>query len=206
MNLVFDFGAVVFSWRPDEIVRGMFPEQVHSAEAARSLAADIFHHGDWQNFDRGTITQEDVIDRTARRLQLPHQAVQRLVAAIPDHLAPLPDTVDLLDQLRRRRDSRSDIRLYYLSNMPAPYARSLEQRHAFLSWFDGGMFSADVKAIKPHPDIFRQLEARYSLVASRTVFVDDLQANVEAARAHGWHAIPFESAIQLEPMLAAHIG
>lgn len=206
MNLVFDFGAVVFSWRPDEILRGIFPVQAPTSEAARKLAGDVFHHGDWQDFDCGMITQEDVIDRTARRLQLPHQAVQRLVAAIPDHLAPLPDTVDLLDRLRRRRDSRGDIRLYYLSNMPAPYARSLEQRHAFLSWFDGGMFSADVKAIKPHPDIYRLLEARYSLVASRTVFVDDLPANVQAARVRGWHAIRFESALQLEPMLAARIG
>ena len=206
MNIVFDFGAVVFSWRPNDIVRGMIPEQAPTEEAARRLAGDIFHHGDWQDFDRGTMDQADVVDRAVLRLGLPQPAVQALVAAIPQHLAPIPDTVDLLTRLRERRDARGDIRLYYLSNMPAPYARILEQRHPFLQWFDGGMFSADVRSIKPQPEIFRMLEARYALVPERTVFIDDLPANVEAARAHGWRAIHFESAAQLEPMLADHLS
>ena len=55
MNIVFDLGAVIFSWQPQEIVRGMFPERAPTAEAARQLAADIFHHGDWHDFDRGAI-------------------------------------------------------------------------------------------------------------------------------------------------------
>jgi len=205
MNIVFDFGAVVFSWRPDEIVRAMFPQQAATTAAARKLAGDIFHHGDWHDFDRGTIAQDAVAERTARRLGLPQPAMQGLVAAIPHHLTPIQDTVDLLTRLRERRDARGDIRLYYLSNMPAPYARFLEQRHAFLQWFDGGIFSADVQSIKPQPDIFRLLEARYTLAPQRTVFIDDLPANVEAARAHGWHAIHFVSATQLEPLLASHI-
>ena len=206
MNIVFDFGAVVFSWRPNEIVRGMFPQQAPTEEAARALAGDIFHHQDWQDFDRGTIASAEVVARAAQRLVLPQLAVQALVAAIPQYLTPIPATVDLLARLRERRDTRGDIRLYYLSNMPAPYARILEQRHPFLQWFDGGMFSADVKTIKPQPEIFRLLESRYGLVPARTVFIDDLPANVEAARTHGWHALHFESAAQLEPMLAAHIA
>ena len=206
MNIVFDFGAVVFSWRPNEIVRGMFPQQAPTEEAARALAGDIFHHQDWQDFDRGTIASAEVVARAAQRLVLPQPAVQALVAAIPQYLTPIPATVDLLARLRERRDTRGDIRLYYLSNMPAPYARILEQRHAFLQWFDGGMFSADVKTIKPQPEIFRLLESRYGLVPARTVFIDDLPANVEAARMHGWHALHFESAAHLEPMLAAHIA
>ncbi len=205
MNIVFDFGAVVFSWRPHEIVGAMFPEQASTEAASRALAEDIFHHDDWQNFDRGTIAQADVVDRAAQRLGLSQPAVHALVAAIPQYLTPIPGTVDLLTRLRERRDSQGDIGLYFLSNMPAPYARILEQRHPFLQWFDGGMFSADVKTIKPQPEIFRLLESRYALAPARTVFIDDLPANVEAARTHGWHAIHFESAAQLEPLLASHM-
>ena len=115
------------------------------------------------------------------------------------------DTLALLGRLRERRERQQDLRLYYLSNMPEPYARVLEQRHDFLQWFDGGMFSADVKMIKPQPDIFALLQSRYALAPAHTVFIDDLPANVDAARTHGWHAIHFESASQLEPQLAAHI-
>lgn len=205
MNIVFDFGAVVFSWKPELLVRTAFPAQAATPAAARSLAADLFHHDDWQNFDRGTIAQDAVVTRAAQRLGLPHAAVQALVADIPNHLAPIADTLALLGRLRERRARQQDLRLYYLSNMPEPYARVLEQRHDFLQWFDGGMFSADVKMIKPQPDIFALLQSRYALDPAHTVFIDDLPANVDAARTHGWHAIHFESASQLEPQLAAHI-
>ena len=205
MNIVFDFGAVVFSWRPDDIVSGIFPQRAATAQDAHTLAGQIFHHEDWQNFDRGTIEQAALIERTAQRLHLPHAAMHSLVQSIPQHLTPIPGTVELLTRLRDRRDQQGDIRLYFLSNMPAPYARILEQRHHFLQWFDGGMFSADVKTVKPQPEIFRMLESRYGLLPARTVFIDDLPANVAAARSHGWQAIHFESATQLEPLLATHI-
>ena len=209
INIVFDFGAVLFTWRPHEIVRGVFPAQAGTPAAARRLADAIFHHQDWLNFDRGTVEQSVVIQRTAHRLGLPHQAVRCLVAEIPEHLTPMQDTVDLLAKLHQRRlnhGDHGDIRLYFLSNMPEPYARVLQQRHAFLQWFDGGMFSADVKVIKPQPEIFRMLESRYALAPGATLFIDDHLANVQAARALGWHGIHFESAAQLAPHLARHLG
>ncbi len=202
-NIVFDFGAVVFSWRPEEIVRTLFPVHANTPAAAQRLARAIFHHADWQEFDRGTLEPAAVIERTALRLQLPEAAVHNLVTGIPEHLAPLPDTVDLLARLRQRREQRGDIKLYYLSNMPEPYARVLQQRHTFLGWFDGGLFSGDVKLVKPQPEIFRMLESRYALEPANTVFIDDLVANVEAARAHGWRAIHFESAQQLDPQICS---
>lgn len=206
MNVVFDFGAVVFSWKPEDLVRSAFPEQAATPAAARALAGALFHHDDWQNFDRGTMAQQDVVDRSAARLGLPHAALDALVASIPESLTPIPGTVAILERLRERRERQGDLRLYFLSNMPEPYARVLEGRHDFLQWFDGGMFSADVRMIKPQPAIFEHLQSHYTLAPARTVFIDDLPANVEAARLHGWHAIHFESASQLEPLLAAHIA
>lgn len=205
-NIVFDFGAVLFAWRPAEIVRALFPAQAGTPAAAHKLAGDIFRHVDWHDFDRGTIALSALVTRTAQRLGLPHKDVETLVRAIPDYLTPIPDTVALLTRLRERRDRQRDLALYFLSNMPAPYARTLEQRHAFLDWFQGGVFSADVHLVKPQPEIFQLLQTRHGLAGARTVFIDDLPANVDAARAHGWRAIHFESAAQLEPLLDAQIG
>ena len=209
INIVFDFGAVLFTWRPHEIVRGVFPAQAGTPAAARQLADAIFHHQDWLNFDRGTVDQAVVIQRTAHRLGLPHQAVRRLLAEIPEHLTPMQDTVDLVARLHRRRlnhGDHGDIRLYFLSNMPEPYARVLHQKHAFLQWFDGGMFSSDVRYVKPQPEIFRMLQTRYALAPGTTLFIDDQPANVEAASALGWLGIHFESAALLAPHLARHLG
>ena len=42
---------------------------------------------------------------------------------------------------------------------------------------------------------------RYALDLDRTVFIDDLKTNVEAAQARGWSGIRFESAQQVQSRL-----
>lgn len=200
LNIVFDFGAVVFNWLPEQLVASHFPGHAETPQAARQLARAIFSHGDWHDFDRGTVAMDEVIDRSARRLNLPPAQMQQLVLAVPDHLQPMDGTVAILQDLVQRRQ-RGELRLYYLSNMPAPIARVLEQRYDFLKWFDGGIFSGDVKLIKPDPAIYGLLETRFALEPGRTVFIDDLKTNVIAAQARGWRAIHFESAKQLENSL-----
>ena len=208
MNYVFDFGAVLFTWRPSDLVQTHFPQHVSSPEQAGQLARDMFHHDDWQNFDRGTVTMDEVIDRTSVRLSLPVHSVDALVSNIGELLTPMQDTLAVLETLYRQRelgqrlgDQQSDVRLYYLSNMPEPYARALQEKHAFLDWFDGGIFSGDVKLIKPDPAIYELLENRYDLNPARTVFFDDLKANIEVAQQRGWHGVHFENAAQMQTQL-----
>ena len=203
-NIVFDFGAVLFTWRPHVLVQAHFPAHATTLAAADRLAADIFNHDDWQSFDGGLLELPAVSERTARRLDLPHETLHALMTRIPEHLTPIAETLTVLSQLNERRDRAGDIRLYFLSNMPQPYARALEQRHSFLRWFDGGIFSGDAQLIKPQPEIFELLQSRYSLDPARTVFIDDLLTNVQAARTHGWRGIHFESAAQLEEDLKVH--
>jgi len=205
-NVVFDFGAVLFGWRPDLLVAEQFPERAATAQAASVLARDIFHHDDWQSFDRGVLELDHVIVRTALRLALPQQGMSDLMSGIGERLTPISDTLGLLSRLRHRREQAGDLRLLFLSNMPAPFARVLERRHDFLRWFDGGVFSGDVQLIKPDPAIYALLETRYGLEPARTVFVDDLAANVAVAQARGWRAIRFESAAQVEPHLMDVFG
>lgn len=202
-NIVFDFGAVLFNWQPHQLVQQHFPDHAPTEAQARGLASAIFHHADWQAFDCGRLAQDTVIARTADRLALPQTTVHALVSGIATHLQPIEPTVRLLRQLHARRDSHADLRLYFLSNMPAPFARALEQRHDFLGLFDGGVFSGDVLLAKPQPEIYQLVETRYGLEPSSTIFVDDLLANVLVARARGWRAVHFESAAQLAPHLAA---
>jgi len=203
MNIVFDFGAVLFTWQPAELVHRHFGP-LPAAEAV-SLAQAIFGHEDWQAFDRGSVVFDDLLERTADRLALPAAQLDALLAPIGERLAPIAHSVDLLERLRRRREQRADVRLYYLSNMPAPYARVLEQRHAFLRWFDGGVFSGDVRLAKPDAAIYRLLAERHGLAAERTVFIDDMAANVEAARQLGWHAIHCRDTALLEQALLPHL-
>lgn len=201
MNYVFDFGAVLFTWQPHELLRQHFPQVAGTHERAVALAHDFFHHPDWLAFDRGSLPMERVIARTTERLALPGAAVASLISNIGELLTPIDETVAVLERLHGRRESAADVRLYFLSNMPEPYARVLEQRHAFLQWFDGGIFSGDVQQIKPEPAIYQLLQTRYALDPAQTVFIDDLQDNVDAASGLGWRGIRFESAQQVQTHL-----
>lgn len=203
MNLVFDFGAVLFHWKPAELVAQTFPHAASTPQATADLAHALFAHADWHSFDRGTLAMDDVVHRTAARLGLDQERVQGLMQHIGGHLAPIPGTVALLRQLHARRLAGAELKLYYLSNMPAPYARRLQELHDFLQCFDGGVFSGDVHWIKPEPQIYQLLQSRYALEPAHTVFIDDLKHNVHAAERQGWSGIHFQSPEQLEMELVA---
>jgi putative hydrolase of the HAD superfamily len=203
MNIVFDFGAVLFTWKPGALLLQTFPGQVHTLEQAAQLAHQVFGHPDWHDFDSGVLDADVVIARTAKRLDLPLEPMGALVHGIGERLTPIAETVAVLQQLHQRRQAGDGITgLYFLSNMPVPYARFLEKQHAWMRWFDGGIFSGDVLHIKPDPVIYQLLQSRYSLVPELTVFIDDLKANVKAAQLLGWQGIHFDSPQQLRADLA----
>lgn len=205
MNVVFDLGAVVVAWEPARLLQAHFPERAPTPEAARALAKAFFHHEDWLAFDCGIRSVDEVVARTASRLGLAASAVHDMVAPLGERLDPIAETVGLLDELRALRDGGGDVRLFYLSNMPVPYARALERRLPFFKWFDGGVFSGDVKLIKPNSEIYELLAWRHGLDAAKTLFIDDMAANVEAARALGWRAIHCTTPHGLGAQVARHL-
>jgi putative hydrolase of the HAD superfamily len=205
MNVVFDLGAVLLTWEPVALVQNQLAPHAPTAEAAHALARKMFHHEDWLGFDRGTHSLDDAIGRMALRLALPADRLSEVLAPMGERLEPIPVTVELLASLRARRDAGEELRLYYLSNMPSPYARVLEYRHPFFHWFDGGIFSGDVQMIKPQREIYELLAAQYRLAAAETVFIDDSLANVLAARELGWQAIHCERPSALPGQLAGYL-
>ncbi len=205
MNIVFDFGAVLVNWQPREVVRKHFPDIAQTEEAAAQLASSFFAHPDWQEFDAGRVSPQEISRLTAERLSLSEAAVSQMVNAIEDHITPIATSVQVLEHLHAQR-SASGHKLYFLSNMPAPYARGLE-RHAFMRCFDGGIFSGDVGLIKPQPAIFQKLESLYGLQGQQILFIDDHPANITAAQVQGWQTIhltdPQQLATQLQATLAS---
>ena len=205
-HVVFDFGAVLFQWQPHELVAARLPQRAPDEASARALAASLFHHADWQAFDAGLLTMDVVVEHGAARLGLPRADLQALLDAIPAHLSPIASSVQLVAELVARRAREPGLQLLFLSNMPAPFARELERRHAFLGDFDGGLFSGDVHLAKPDPAIFALLEQRHGLEPASTLFIDDHPDNVRAAQARGWDAIHCVSPALLPGELLRRLG
>jgi 2-haloacid dehalogenase len=74
-------------------------------------------------------------------------------------------------------------------------------RFAFLRWFRGILVSGEVQLIKPDPRIFALLIERFAVEPERTVYIDDVEANVAAARPFGIHAIHFTTPARLREEL-----
>ena len=81
----------------------------------------------------------------------------------------------------------------------------LRDSHGIYDLFDEVVVSADVGIAKPEPRIYAIAAQRLGLPAADCVFVDDLEPNVDAARAAGMHAIHFriERGDDLEQQFAA---
>jgi len=205
MNVVFDLGAVLFAWEPTRLVQAHLAQHAPTEAAAAALGRALFHHDDWLGFDRGTRGLDEAIARMAARLSLPAERLEAMLGSLGERLEPIEGTVALFEELVARRDGGEPLRLYYLSNMPAPYARAIEQRHAFMRRFDGGVFSGDVKFLKPDREIYELLAVRHALDGAQTVFVDDSPANVEAARAFGWHAVHCTAPAALAQQLSRYL-
>jgi putative hydrolase of the HAD superfamily len=197
---VFDFGRVVFRWRPEVLVAAALPDRVTDQKTARHWVAQVFQEygGDWGDFDRGVVEPPELARRIAARTGLREDEVRRLIAAAPLELEPLPDTVAWLQRLHAQGRP-----LHYLSNMPEPFAAHFERTHAVMKLFESGVFSARTKLLKPEPAIYEHAAAVFGRAPSQLLFLDDHLPNIVAAKAAGWQAVHFVDAAQAEAEVLA---
>lgn len=198
MNIVFDFGGVLFRWQPHEFMARLIPQRTRTGAETQALIADFFEEftGDWGEFDRGMLEAGPLAERIAARTGLALADVHKVIDAIPHELEPLRDTVALLHRLHDAGHA-----LYFLSNMPAAYADHLEANHEFIGLFRAGVFSARVNLIKPDPAIYAHATQAFGIDPARTLFIDDVAHNVAAARTAGWQAMQFRGAADCEAEL-----
>jgi putative hydrolase of the HAD superfamily len=211
-NLIFDLGGVVFTWKPADVIAAQLPDFAATPEQARALAHAIFAHPEWQDFDRGVVELAEVTESTARRVGIAPERLHCLLGPVAERLQPIASTIALIESLSSQRaaamhgHAREPVGVYFLSNMPVAYSRELERRHAFMAHFDGGVFSGDVRQIKPQPDIYATLAARHGLLPEQTLFIDDLAENLLPARALGWHVHHCTDATVLPSVVQAFLA
>ena len=192
-RIVFDLGAVLFSWQPRQMLMREVPHLAGDERSAAHWEQQIFQNysGDWGEFDRGTVSVPELVQRIARRTGLAAADVQTVVGAVPRELQPMPDSVALLHRLGDAGHT-----LHFLSNMPLPYAQILQSVNPFFSRFRSGVFSCHVHHNKPEAAIFVAAAERFASPPQDLVFMDDQAPNVDAARALGWCALQFHNAAQ----------
>ena len=191
---VFDLGGVLIDWNPRYLYRKLFDGDDHAME--HFLATVCTSHWNSRQ-DAGRSLGE-----ACASLKSQHPAHTKMIDAWRERYdemlgGPIHGTVDLLAELRSR-----NIPIYALSNWSAETFPVAQKRFDFLRWFRGTVLSGDARLLKPDPRIFQLLFQTHKIDPAEAVYVDDLQANVDAATALGMHGIRFTEASALRSELA----
>lgn len=85
--------------------------------------------------------------------------------------------------------SRRGGKLALATNQDLTRARYLRDDLGLGKYFETMVVSCEIGAQKPEPDYFQKADEVLGRAAGqRVIFLDDLEANVESARTHGWEA------------------
>ena len=197
-TVVFDFGGVLIDWNPRHLYRKLFADP---AEMERFLAEVTTH--EWHAVqDHGG----DPVEAT-RRLQALHPDRAELIGAFYDRFDEMcdhafPEMAALVERLHA-----GGTPLFLLSNAPNlldPWLRdAARRRHPFLGLFRDYVVSGLVGHSKPDGAIYELVCRAGDFRPAEAVFIDDVLANVEGARAVGMRAIHHRSAAQTAAELRA---
>lgn len=170
-NIVFDLGGVVFA-RDRSKCSSEFIEFFSFIRAERMPRF-------WEEYDRGTLTLDEVTDALTALHGCPRSRCAGFIAEAIARQEPIRPTEALIGDLKR-----AGYRLYVLSNMSREFIDFL-RRIPLYAQFDGEVVSCEEGTVKPEARIYELLLDRYGLVPAETLFIDDRAANIEAAERLG---------------------
>jgi putative hydrolase of the HAD superfamily len=184
-----DLGNTVIKLAYERVLENLCKD----SSISRDALVELFEKpGSYRDLERGAITFADfyefICDRAGYRGSL-----RDFRAVWSDFFdGAVPGMEEVLDRLRER------YRVAFLSNSNEVHAEVIPRLF-------GGLFRKDDRFIfshrfhcaKPDPDLFQRALEVIGAVPQQTVFVDDLQENVVAARALGILAFQFSDSRSL---------
>ena len=178
-NLVFDMGNVLVYY--------------DSRRASRAFAADeaemelvntaVFISPEWIMLDMGVISDEEALRRIQARLPQGH--VREAARLCMEHwheycMWPVPGMEELTASLKEQ-----GWKLYLCSNAAIRLVDCYRDVIPGIGLFDGILFSAEVKCMKPQKEMYRHLFERFHLKPEECFFIDDQPLNIQGARECG---------------------
>lgn len=191
-NIVFDLGNVLISYQPEDF----HLKKGDSAENTELFISDVYNSPEWQLIDKGEMSVDEAVMSIASRSCLSGSEIARIFNLREELLSAIDINIALLKQLKTARFG-----LYYISNFAEDMFSLLSKKYEFFTLFDGGIYSASVKILKPDPEIFRRLIKDCNLKASESLFIDDLKQNTDAAAREGFLTLHLTQADKLEEEL-----
>ena len=199
-NLVFDLGNVLIEWNSEKILTYFEPEK----ERQQVLRQVIFESGVWHQTDRGERSLKEACEEVLAQLDVSYHS------AVKNILYHWYEVVHVYSGLQERIRLWADqgYRIYILSTTCEIFYHiekaGLLPIYPLLS---GYILSSEVGVVKPEAEIYQKLLKKYGLNPVESVFIDDIQANLDTAAELGFETILSTSETEniraMETLLAA---
>lgn len=191
-NIIFDLGNVLLNFNPEEYLKTKIIEDDKVSEVHK----EIFKSKEWIMLDRGTITEEEAINILVKNSSQNGELIRLAFENWYELLTPIEDSVMILKKLKNAK-----YKVYFLSNFHMLAFEYITKKYDFFNFFDGGIVSYREKLLKPEEGIYKRVIEEYQLNPVESIFIDDVQANIEGARKLNFETILFKSSKDLKEEL-----
>lgn len=178
-NIVFDMGKVLINYDSGRCSRYFMEDEAERREVETS----VFVSPEWLLLDMGVISEEEALKRMQGRLDTPHakEMAKQCLEHWHEHcMWGMEGMVEVLKALKEKGH-----RLYICSNASIRLLSCYREAIPGIEYFDGVLFSAEVKCMKPQKEMYRHLFERFRLDPAECFFIDDLQLNIDGGKACG---------------------
>lgn len=181
-NVIFDMAGVLIESSFESACRLHVQDEADRALVRRELFSSV----EWIQMDRGLLGHDEVAEAACARLpERLHASVRAIMAGWHKKAVWMPGMDPLV-----RRVKTAGYGVYLLSNTAKSFHGFDAQMPAY-ACFDGMFISADCQLLKPDPAIFHAFCTQFARAPGECVFIDDSNANVEAAIYVGMRGIVF---------------
>jgi 2-haloacid dehalogenase len=190
-NVVFDIGWVLVRLNYRPLIELL---QAHGAAVADRDA--VMSRIALEEHECGRMSGSGLIERLAALAPRPVRRAE-LKARWVEMFEVVPEMMELAHRLTAR------YRVYLLSNIGDLHWVQLSREFRLHNLGHGALPSYLAGVMKPDAGIYAEAERRFALEPAATVFIDDRDDNIAAARGRSWHGIVHESPAATTAALAA---
>ena len=185
-NFVFDMGNVLTEYDGMRVCEAL----IKDAAIRERVFTAVFESQEWVKLDMGIISEEKALRRMVSRLktQEEKEAAARCFAQWHIYnMRPIEEMGKLVRELKER-----GFGLYVCSNASVRLLECYREVIPAVDCFDGILFSAEVKCMKPQKEMYLHLYERFGLKPEECFFLDDLEENIQGARETGMKGYCFD--------------
>lgn len=178
-NIVFDMGNVLVLYDSRRASRHFAADE----KEMEAVNTSVFVSPEWIMLDMGVISEDEALKRM--QVRLPEGHAREAARLCLEHwheycMWPAPGMEELVTWLKEQ-----GFRLYLCSNASLRMLKCYQEVIPGIRLFDGVLFSAEEKCMKPQKEMYLHLFERFGLNPEECFFVDDMPLNIEGARACG---------------------